>query len=751
MRKFFTISEMGLGYIGLTALVLSVFLQPTANAQSLSRINYANKQVFLSGINIAWVNFANDLGPGAPSLAQFRKEFQTVRDNGGNVLRFWLNTNGSQTPAFDANGYVTGPGPVAIQNLRQILALAYQYRVGLILCLWSHDMLNTSELNSTQLARNDSLLTDTSYTMAYIRNALIPMVDSLKGNPAIVAWEIFNEPEGITNEYGWSGRLQVPMVDIVRCVNLMAGAIHRTDTSAQVTSGANSFWTLTDVSPLAATKLSNLKTIESISPAQIESMTNKFNMQHRTDFTPAAYFSYLKEMATVPDTNFYTNTRLIAAGGDTSGTLNFYCVHYYSSAGSQFNPFTHPASYWQLDKPVVVAEFYMDSTNTNMPSSYIYSLYSTLYSQGYAGAIDWSWTDFASVGPQSATQTWLALQYMWNHYRQDVDVFGADWPTIAITSPANNSSFPDSTQLPLAAAVVDSGSSNITVEFLAGDSLIGQVSVPVDSSGDMLYFTYEWRNITMGTYVVTAIATNGEGQQGYSNSVSFSVGQPPMTRLEAEKATISGSGIGVKSDPTASGGYFLDIQTNSPSATVTWKFKNVLGAGNYPISFGYKDTYSTDKTQFISVNGVPVDTVTFGMTSTWSERSITVPLVHDTNTVQMQMSWGWMYLDYLAVPTEVVTSVVSSGKIPLNFSLEQNYPNPFNPSTRINFSLPSVQEVTLTVYNVLGQKVEELVHRKMSPGSYSVTFDGSRLSSGVYFYRLIAGSYVKTNKMLLLK
>lgn len=735
------------GLLSFAVIVLSLSFQMSTTAQSLSRIPYANKQVFLSGINIAWVNFAGDLGPNPASLNQFRTEFQTVRDSGGNVLRFWLNTDGSHTPEFDANGYVSGPGPVAIQNLKKILALAYQYRVGLILCLWSHDMLNISQLNSTELARNDSLLTDTSYTMAYIRHALIPMVDSVKGNPAIVAWEIFNEPEGISNEYGWSGRLHVPMADIQRCINLMAGAIHRTDTSALVTSGAVTFQTLTDVNPVAAARLSRLKAVESMSPAQVDNITAAFNAQHRTNFTPAGYLSYLKKIGATGNMNFYTNARLIAAGGDTSGTLNFYCVHYYSSDGTGYDPFTHLASYWQLDKPVVVAEFHMDETN-GVPSEY---LYPTLYNEGYAGAMDWSWTDYASVGPQSAAETWSALRNMWVNHRQDVDVFGADWPAIVITSPANNSSFPDSTQLPLTAAVVDTGSSMASVQFFEGDSLIAEVGAPSDTLNDTLLYSFEWKNIPMGTYRLTALATNGLGQQELSGPVSVSVGKPPMTILSVQKAVVNGSNITLKTDQSVSGGYYVDIQTNSPTATVTWKFVNVSAPGNYPIFFGYKDTYDTPKTQNINVNGVFVDTLHFDMTSSWSEKSMVVQLAQDTNTVQVQMGWGWMYLAYLAVPSEVVTSAVASSSLPSGFSLGQNYPNPFNPSTKIVFSLPSTQQVSLVIYNVLGQKVDELVHSKMTPGSYTVTFDGSRLSSGVYFYRLIAGGFMTTKKMLLLK
>ncbi|MBA4313518.1 MAG: hypothetical protein C0417_12915 [Chlorobiaceae bacterium] len=89
--------------------------------------------------------------------------------------------------------------------------------------------------------------------------------------------------------------------------------------------------------------------------------------------------------------------------------------------------------------------------------------------------------------------------------------------------------------------------------------------------------------------------------------------------------------------------------------------------------------------------------------------------------------------------------------MPDNFMLNQNYPNPFNPSTTISFELPSESFVSLKIYNVLGKEVATLVSDKLAAGRYDVTFNGSELTSGVYFYRLQAGKYTKTAKAVLLK
>jgi len=89
--------------------------------------------------------------------------------------------------------------------------------------------------------------------------------------------------------------------------------------------------------------------------------------------------------------------------------------------------------------------------------------------------------------------------------------------------------------------------------------------------------------------------------------------------------------------------------------------------------------------------------------------------------------------------------------IPTEYSLGQNYPNPFNPTTVISYQLPVVSNVTLRVYDVLGREVETLVNERQTAGNYSVTIDARDLPSGLYFYRLQAGSYTATKKLLLLK
>lgn len=102
----------------------------------------------------------------------------------------------------------------------------------------------------------------------------------------------------------------------------------------------------------------------------------------------------------------------------------------------------------------------------------------------------------------------------------------------------------------------------------------------------------------------------------------------------------------------------------------------------------------------------------------------------------------------LVLPTGVKNI---SSSVPDKFELEQNYPNPFNPTSNIKFKIKDSRFVMLKVFDALGKEVETLINGKMNSGEYSVTFDGSKLNSGVYFYKLVAGDFSQVRKMILIK
>ncbi len=101
----------------------------------------------------------------------------------------------------------------------------------------------------------------------------------------------------------------------------------------------------------------------------------------------------------------------------------------------------------------------------------------------------------------------------------------------------------------------------------------------------------------------------------------------------------------------------------------------------------------------------------------------------------------------------VENNVTIAGNVsqPEEFNISQNYPNPFNPNTTIKYQIPELSFVTVKVYDVLGNEIATPVNEEKPAGSYQIEFDATVLSSGIYFYRLQAGNFIETKKMILLR
>ncbi|MFA6978956.1 MAG: T9SS type A sorting domain-containing protein [Ignavibacteriaceae bacterium] len=148
------------------------------------------------------------------------------------------------------------------------------------------------------------------------------------------------------------------------------------------------------------------------------------------------------------------------------------------------------------------------------------------------------------------------------------------------------------------------------------------------------------------------------------------------------------------------------------------------------------------------------DNKTFNLISFVNGKGTTTSIQHYNYVDASVLSGKYFYrlrqIDFDG--TSKFSNVVEAGEIaPSTFELSQNFPNPFNPVTNIKFSVASVQLVTLKVFNILGKEVAVLVNEKKEPGNYSVNFSATYLASGTYFYRLQAGAFVQTKKMVILK
>ena len=457
----------------------------TAQAQMAppDRIAFNDQEVFLSGGNVAWVNFARDIGPGTTNLPRFESMFQQLSQSNGNAMRLWLHTTGAVTPQWNGSE-VIGPGSGAIADLENILDLAWDNGIGLMLCLWSFDMLRIS--NGPAITdRAYDLLTDSTLTQTYIDNALIPMVEALGDHPAIIAWEIFNEPEGMSNEFGWSINRHVPMADIQRFINMTAGAIHRTHPEAQVTNGSWAFLASSDATPTVVA--APQKEPQSVQLAQIQqSLSDKYRHPFSLEET-RSFYNTLQRSANF---NYYTDERLIEAGGDSLGILDFYTVHYYEWAGTALSPFHHDYEVWGLTKPLVIAEFYMgegDDGNPDAAYGIPYEdLFVTLFDRGYAGALAWQWYNY----PNSAEGV-------------------VNWPRILESTELMADLFPESVVLDVGLRIIqfaaeptgiERGTSSELQWFVSGATSVSLNGEPVDVAGQRTVSPDE-----ATTYVLEAI------------------------------------------------------------------------------------------------------------------------------------------------------------------------------------------------------------------------------------------------------
>ena len=340
------------------SIVLSVFMTLSAFAQDITTnfINHKGQDLFLSGINVAWINYGND-------LTGFDKQKWTtlceeVSEAGGNSLRWWIHVDGRSTPTYDPTTLlVTGMPESALNNLELALDIAAEHGLVVSLCLWAHGMLaytdsgdQSSAVGNARRAKNKKILTEEEGTMAYINNALIPMVNKVKNHTAILCWEIFNEPEGMTNVANWSEYEHIDISYIQKFVNLCAGAIHRADPNAKVSNGS---WA---------------------APALIGNKDGN---------------------------NYYTNEKLIAQGGDEDGYLDFYMFHYYpTNHGKAYSPFHQTFEYFEgygVDKKLIIGEFpargILKSAGWLLPNTAQKTTEQAmlwLYQNGYSGG--WGWT-----------------------------------------------------------------------------------------------------------------------------------------------------------------------------------------------------------------------------------------------------------------------------------------------------------------------------------------------------------------------
>ncbi|CAG5119408.1 unnamed protein product [Candidula unifasciata] len=312
---------------------------------------YKGEKVFLSGGNLPWISYAYDFGNGQWAGVKSRAEEQIklLSEAGGNSLRLWIHIQGETSPNYDSNGNVIGLDAKGtfLDDFKDLLDLAKKYNIFAFPTLWN------GAVNQDGQNHLNGLVTDAKKLQTYLDKALTPLVQAVKGHPALGGWDIINEIEGMVipgrktadkcydttalanSGAGWAGN-KYNYEDVLRFVNWQAAAIKSADPESLVSVGV-------------------------------------WNPRSNTD-----QFGQV---------NHYSDECLVKAGGKANGKLDFWQFHSYDWQGQfdDVSPFKHSYADYKVDRPILIGEFWEKGGG----GLKIAELFEYIYNHGYAGA--WSW------------------------------------------------------------------------------------------------------------------------------------------------------------------------------------------------------------------------------------------------------------------------------------------------------------------------------------------------------------------------
>ena len=327
---------------------ISTFAAPGLTVSGTD-LMYNGKKIFFSGTNLAWSDYNSDVGDAPLNENAWRKAVEGTRAAGGNAIRWWLFNNMSQSPEIDQTTHlVSGLKENTIANMKKALDIAEEYGVMVSMCLFSHNLMEPNQwgLYSEKLdiTANENLFKDEG-TKAFIENVLNPVVKAIGNHNALMTWEVFNEPEGMTS-VGWTTK-KLDKAVLQKFTNKIAAAIHTIDSKLLVSTGS-------------------------------------VNIQYQS---------------------WWNDSELIAAGGEANGTLDFFQTHYYPYyQNDAVSPFVNTAAqmattYKYDNKPMIIGEFPAsgwkgDTYTASMAAKTQISTeecYRKAFDGGYAGALAWQY------------------------------------------------------------------------------------------------------------------------------------------------------------------------------------------------------------------------------------------------------------------------------------------------------------------------------------------------------------------------
>jgi hypothetical protein len=186
---------------------------------------------------------------------------------------------------------------------------------------------------------------------------------------------------------------------------------------------------------------------------------------------------------------------------------------------------------------------------------------------------------------------------------------------------------------------------------------------------------------------------------------------------------------------------------------------NITGTSSSVFSFYQYNNNLIVGGLFSAIGGAPIRNIAQWDGVNWYSFGNMNSAVYSFTTFNNEPFCGGSFSVASGLPADNIAHLINrligirrlNEKIPKNFTLYQNFPNPFNPSTRIKFSVVKSSIVSIEVFDVTGRRISTLVNNRFQPGTYEIDFNAAGLSSGVYFYRLRAGDFIQSKKMVLIK
>ncbi|MFN1834428.1 T9SS type A sorting domain-containing protein [Balneola sp. MJW-20] len=400
---------------------------------------------------------------------------------------------------------------------------------------------------------------------------------------------------------------------------------------------------------------------------------------------------------------------------------------------------------------------------------------------------DWSWTVFENGDNPPVDVI----------FNPDATGANTSDSVAAITVRAEGASFAGATTRDIGSFTLDE--TNRTIKIMVWKSKISDVGIKLETASGFAYpevkvantVTNEWEELTFdfsnvdnppsepwnGITIFPDFGERSEDATIYFDNITFSEVQDnggPQGELVTNgdfEAGNDGSWYGNALDIRTENGNsfnFADVQSAGEAFSVNLSQIVELSPGeSYTLTFDASTSEGNSRDMVVGIgqSDAPFYAATETVTLADTNRTYTIDLVatddgtgNDFGSASSRVLFdmgadvGIVVIDNVSLEASVATSNENDDELPSEYVLNQNYPNPFNPTTNISFSLPQPEQVSIRVYDMLGREVATLVNQqRFGAGSHEVNFNASNLSSGIYIYRLQAGSTSFTRKMTLIK